>query len=173
MDGFFWEFYINSIRLSGSLPFSEDKLLFFQYCQSSFNRHLAFVENFCQCFNCKVNEYMTICIWPALIFLGKSCPVEQDNIKFFPFSCFQIRISLCAVVAVKIIYQCKRDYLTVGFKIRLSIVCKYSQGLRCSSLFRLKRRFVLRILFCMVYPLLFSYWLIQQVVPVWYCFAVR
>ena len=32
----------------------------FQYCQSSFNRHLAFVENFCQCFNCKVNEHMTI-----------------------------------------------------------------------------------------------------------------
>ena len=42
--------------MSGSLPFSEDKLLFFQYCQSSFNRHLAFVENFCQCFNCKVND---------------------------------------------------------------------------------------------------------------------
>ena len=60
VDGFFWEFYINSIGLSGSLPFSEDKLLFFQYCQSSFNRHLAFVENFCQCFNCKVNEHMTI-----------------------------------------------------------------------------------------------------------------
>ena len=36
-----------------------DKLLFFQYCQSSFNRHLAFVENFCQCFNCKVNEHMS------------------------------------------------------------------------------------------------------------------
>ena len=48
---------INSIGLSGSLPFSEDKLLFFQYCQSSFNRHLAFVENFCQCFNRK--EHMT------------------------------------------------------------------------------------------------------------------
>ena len=31
---------------------------------------------------------------------------------------------------------------------------------------------VLRILFCMVYPLLFSYFLIQQVVPVWYCSAV-
>ena len=29
----------------------------------------------------------------------------------------QIRISLCAIVAVKIIYQCKRDYLTVRFKI--------------------------------------------------------
>ena len=35
------------------------------------------------------------------------------------------------------------------------IVCKYSQALRCCSLSRLKRRFVLRILFCMVYPLLF------------------
>ena len=60
VDGFFGEFYINLIGLSGTLPFSEDKLLFFQYCQSSFNRHLAFMENFCQCFNCKVNEHMTI-----------------------------------------------------------------------------------------------------------------
>ena len=33
--------------------------------------------------------------------------------------------------------------------------CKYSQALRCCSLPRLKRRLVLRILFCMVYPLLF------------------
>ena len=62
VDGFFWEFYINPIGLSGFLPFSEDKFLFFQYCQSIFNRHLAFAENFCQCFNRKVNEYMTICI---------------------------------------------------------------------------------------------------------------
>ena len=59
MDGFLWEFYKNPIGLSGTLPFSEDKLLFFQYCQSSFNRHLVFVENFCQCFNRKVNEHMT------------------------------------------------------------------------------------------------------------------
>ena len=72
--------YTSDVYKRQTLPFSEDKLLFFQYCQSSFNRHLAFMENFCQCFNCKVNEHMTIDIWPALIFLGKPCPVEQDNI---------------------------------------------------------------------------------------------
>ena len=27
VDGFFWEFYINPIGLSGTLPFSKDKLL--------------------------------------------------------------------------------------------------------------------------------------------------
>ena len=48
--------------------------------------------------------------------------LQSVSQKFFPFSCFQIRISLCAVVAVKIIYQCKRDYLTVRFKL-LSVHC--------------------------------------------------
>ena len=55
--------------------------------------------------------------WQCLFQTVFHCIYNLFHKKFFPFSCFQIRISLCAVVAVKISYQCKRDYLTVRFKI--------------------------------------------------------
>ena len=47
--------------------------------------------------------------WQCLFQTVFHCIYNLFHKKFFPFSCFQIRISLCAVVAVKIIYQCKRE----------------------------------------------------------------
>ena len=55
--------------------------------------------------------------WQCLFQAVFHCIYNLLDKKFFPFSCFQIEISLSAVVAVKIIHQCNGDHLTVRFKI--------------------------------------------------------